>query len=383
MKHDRLKPAYFVLFFVFFLLVPSIMVYAGGSKALQAKLNECNDEVDTLQAQISQLELDNQSLKSQLDSLEARKAELESKIAQLEGRIAEKEEQIEAIEQEAPDPSIVSVTKEQIQQVEAEIIELKMKKGELEESIQQINREIAQLKSENYTLKSDNQTLKSDNQTLKSDNHALESENHKFQVENTMLSSRVQELSEEKEELEMALRIYEGIQEESMKLMDLAIERIHELLREEIRTGKVRVFKGRYGIVLDIVSEYMFETGSVEINDRSKIILSKITILLNELDGYFIGVLGNADSKPIITPSLKAKFPTNWELSSARGAAVTRYFLNEGNISPSRMVAMGLGEYWPIDNNDSEDGRGNNRRVDIILLPVDVVAAIVVGAEIK
>lgn len=369
MKHDRLKPAYFVLFFVFFLLVPSIMVYAGGSKALQAKLNECNDEVDTLQAQISQLELDNQSLKSQLDSLEARKAELESKIAQLEGRIAEKEGQIEAIEQEAPDPSIVSVTKEQIQQVEAEIIELKMKKGELEESIQQINREIARLKSEN--------------QTLKSDNHTLGSENHTLQVENTMLSGRVQELSEGKEELEMALRIYEGIQEESMKLMEFAIERIHELLREEIRTGKVRVFKGRYGIVLDIVSEYMFEMGSAEINNRSKIILSKITILLNELDGYFIGVLGNADSKPIVTPSLKAKFPTNWELSSARGAAVTRYLLNEGNISPSRMVAMGLGEYWPIDDNDSEDGRGNNRRVDIILLPVDVVAAIVVGAEIK
>lgn len=376
MKHDRLKPAYFVLFFVFFLLVPSIMVYAGGSKALQAKLDECNDEVDTLQAQISQLELDNQSLKSQLDSLEARKAELESKIAELEGRIAEKEGQIEAIEPEAPDPSIVSVTKEQIQQVEAEILELKMKKGELEESIQQINREIAQLKSENYTLKSENQTLKSDN-------HTLESENHTLQVNNTMLSTRIREITEEKEELEMALRIYEGIQEESMKLMELAIERIHELLREEIRTGKVRVFKGQYGIVLDVVSEYMFETGSVEINYSSKIILRKIAILLNELDGYFIGVLGNADSKPIITPSLKEKFPTNWELASARGATVTRYLLEKSKISPSRMVAMGLGEFWPIADNDSEKGRGNNRRVDIILLPVDVVAAIVVGAEIK
>ena len=97
----------------------------------------------------------------------------------------------------------------------------------------------------------------------------------------------------------------------------------------------------------------------------------------------FIGVLGNADSKPIITPSLKEKFPTNWELASARGATVTRYLLEKSRISPSRMVAMGLGEFWPIADNDSEKGRGNNRRVDIILLPVDVVAAIVVGAEIK
>lgn len=369
MKHKRLKPAYFVLLLVFFLLVPSLIAYAGGSKALQAKLDECSDEKDKLEAQVSQLESDNQSLKSQLESLEARKAALESKIAQLEGRIAEKEGQIEAIEQEAPDPSIVSVTKEQIQQVEAEIIELKMKKGELEESIQQINREIAQLKSENYTLKSEN--------------HTLESENHTLQVNNTMLSTRIQQITEEKEELEMALRVYEGIQKESMQLMEFAIKRIHELLREEIRTGKVRVFKGQYGIVLDVVSEYMFETGSVEINYSSKNILSKIALLLNELDGYFIGVLGNADSKPIITPSLKEKYSTNWELASVRGATVTRYLLEKSKISPSRMVAMGLGEFWPIDDNDSEKGRGNNRRVDIILLPVDVVAAIVVGAEIK
>lgn len=376
MKHKRLKPAYFVLLLVFFLLVPSLIAYAGGSKALQAKLDECSDEKDKLEAQVSQLESDNQSLKSQLESLEARKAALESKIAQLEGRIAEKEGQIEAIEQEAPDPSIVSVTKEQIQQVEAEIIELKMKKGELEESIQQINREIAQLKSENYTLKSENNTMKSENNTL-------ESENHTLQVNNTMLSTRIQQITEEKEELEMALRVYEGIQKESMQLMEFAIKRIHELLREEIRTGKVRVFKGQYGIVLDVVSEYMFETGSVEINYSSKNILSKIALLLNELDGYFIGVLGNADSKPIITPSLKEKYSTNWELASARGATVTRYLLEKSKISPSRMVAMGLGEFWPIDDNDSEKGRGNNRRVDIILLPVDVVAAIVVGAEIK
>jgi chemotaxis protein MotB len=127
----------------------------------------------------------------------------------------------------------------------------------------------------------------------------------------------------------------------------------------------------------------MFDVGSVDLTPRGRVILGKIAPLMEELDGYLIGIIGNADSKPIVTPALKKKYPTNWELSSHRGAAVVRFFLDEANVDPRRMIAMGLGEYQPIDTNLTVEGRSNNRRIDIVLLPIDAMAAIILGAEVK
>jgi chemotaxis protein MotB len=136
--------------------------------------------------------------------------------------------------------------------------------------------------------------------------------------------------------------------------------------------------------VVDISTEYMFDVGSVETNPQGKTILTKVARLLRDLSGnYFIGVLGNADSKPIVTPALKKRFPTNWELSAARGATVVRHLIDVSRLSPSKFVSMGLGEYQPIDTNKTIEGRGKNRRIDIALLPIDVLSAVIVGAEIK
>lgn len=363
MKQKQLKSVYFVFFLVMLLLLPSVLIHAMGGKELQADLDDCNQKVESLESESSQLKSENsqlksdkESLESTIDTLESEKADLQSKIAQLEIKIAQKDKEIENLIAEAPDLMIVTRTiEEKVQEKEAEIIELRIEKNELETSVREINQELAKLKSENRTIKTKNESL----------------------------TKQVKNLTDENEELLTTLEVYEGIQRETIELIDVVLERINELLYEEIRDGKVRVFKGTLGIVLDVVSEHMFDVGSVEINPGGKTILSKIGILLSELDGYLIGVIGNADNKPIVTPALKKMYPTNWELSAARGASVVRYFIDVSNVRASRLVSMGLGELWPIDTNKTDEGRGNNRRIDIVLLPIDVIAAVVIGAEIK
>jgi len=354
----------FVLVMVF--ILPSMLVYAGGNKALRNKLDECNGKVDELESETSKLKSDISGLESKISSLESERNRLRSQIAELESEIAAKEAEIEVLQaqlEEAPDPMIVAKTIEQkVQEKEAEIIELEMEKDELETEIARANREIAQANRELAELRSENRTI---------------------QRQNERLTLQVKDLEAENEELLEVLEIYEGIERESVELMDIILERINELLYEEIRDGKVRVFKGTLGIVLDVVSEHMFDVGSVKINDDGKRILGKIGTLLGEIDGYLIGVIGNADSKPIVTPSLKKQFPTNWELSAARGATVARYFIEVSGVSPTRFIAMGLGKFQPIDSNLTIEGRGNNRRVDLVLLPMDVLAAVIIGAQIK
>lgn len=362
------KTHFFVFIFVLVLVfvLPSMFVYAGGSKALRNKLDACNSKVEGLESETSKLKSDISGLESKISSLESERNRLRSQIAELESEIAAKEAEIEVLQaqlEEAPDPMIVAKTIEQkVQEKEAEIIELEMEKDELETEIAQANRELAQANRELAELRSENRTI---------------------QRQNERLALQVKDLEAENEELLEVLEIYEGIERESVELMDIILERINELLYEEIRDGKVRIFKGTLGIVLDVVSEHMFDVGSVRINKGGEQILGKIGTLLGEIDGYLIGVIGNADSKPIVTPSLKKQFPTNWELSAARGATVVRYFIEVSGVSPTRFISMGLGEFQPIDTNLTIDGRGNNRRVDLVLLPMDVLAAVIIGAEIK
>lgn len=358
----RKKLVYALLVFSL-LLVPVLAVYAGTPKSILDELDTCKVERTDLQKENADLKSEKDSLTGKVSSLEADKKKLEDRIASLERQIAQKEDEVGAIEDEARDMMIVSKTvEEKIQEQEAEIAELRMDKEEREA-------EITRLRTEKETLEDEKFKLESDVRQINIQITRLEAENEKLEREN--------------EEMETVLAEYERIQRKSQDLMDLALKRINQVLSEEIETGKVRVFKGTMGLVLDVTSEYMFDMGSVEINAGGRVILRKISGLLDELDGYLVGVVGNADSKPIITPSLKKRFPTNWELSAHRSAVIVRYLLSNSSVSPRRMVVLGLGEQQPIDSNLTTEGRGNNRRVDIVLLPIDVLSAVIVGAQIK
>ncbi len=77
-----------------------------------------------------------------------------------------------------------------------------------------------------------------------------------------------------------------------------------------------------------------------------------------------VRVEGHTDGVPIHT----VQFPSNWELSSARAAAIGRIVLDNGHVPPSQMAVEGLAEFHPVATNDTEVNRESNRRVDVIIL---------------
>lgn len=447
MERKRIRGVYVLVLIVLFLILPTLIAYAGGTKALKKQLQTCNDAKATLETEKTQLQSENDRLKSEVSQLQSRQRENEAKVAQLETQIADYEAliarwtaELEAYGLEAEEPTVIAKTVEEtLQQREAKIIELEadvkqmnqqleqakreseQAKRELEQAkreLEQAKRELEQVKREPEPVKRELEQTKRELDQSKRDLAQVkrdldqtkselaqkiselqttqkrleqimlqldksERELEQIRIASSLNEKTIEDLRAENEELLMALRVYEGIQDRTREMTDIAFERIQIVLRREIEAGQVRVFKGTLGITLDIVAEHMFNTGSVEINPLGKTVLGKIAPLLEGLDGYFIGVIGNADVRPIVTPALKKKYPTNWELSSARGAAVVRYILSRAKIDPDRMIAMGLGEFQPIDTSRTEEAYGNNRRVDIVLLPIDAMAAIVVGAEIK
>jgi chemotaxis protein MotB len=115
------------------------------------------------------------------------------------------------------------------------------------------------------------------------------------------------------------------------------------------------------GLVISLHEAGFFPSGSAEVRPSSVSILS---LLAATLPGNPLRVEGHTDNVPIHT----SQFATNWELSTTRATAIARILLDHGPIDPVNLSAAGYAEFHPVASNATEDGRTQNRRVDIILL---------------
>jgi chemotaxis protein MotB len=139
--------------------------------------------------------------------------------------------------------------------------------------------------------------------------------------------------------------------------------KIQSMLDGVSQAPDVSVGIDREGVVIRMSGSYLFDSGRAELKPNSLVVLdavaSEVRLLPNE-----IRVEGHTDSTPIDSP----RYPTNWELSSARALAVTRYLSESDGIAADRMMAAGFGEFRPLVPNDTREHRAQNRRVEIHLL---------------
>ncbi len=119
------------------------------------------------------------------------------------------------------------------------------------------------------------------------------------------------------------------------------------------------------GLVVSLREKLMFDSGKAEIYEEAKQILKDISKEIVDVPNN-VRIEGHTDDVPI-GPELKSKFPTNWELSTTRATNVTRYLLETLNFPPQRISSAGYGEYQPTVDNDTEEHKAMNRRVDIVV----------------
>jgi len=117
------------------------------------------------------------------------------------------------------------------------------------------------------------------------------------------------------------------------------------------------------GITIKIKDEVAFDSGSVQMKGEIKEVLDLIAALVKDLPNL-ISIEGHTDTIPIRS----AQFPSNWELSASRAAALVRYFVNQHQLSSERFSATGYGGERPLESNATPEGRSANRRVEIVIL---------------
>jgi chemotaxis protein MotB len=143
-----------------------------------------------------------------------------------------------------------------------------------------------------------------------------------------------------------------------------AFKSFAEKLRKMIDAGKLEVTTRQGRMIVKLPAEVLFASGSAQLSEAGHAPLKELAGVLKQFPDRRFMVGGHTDNVPI-GPS---NFKSNWELSTARAVTVTEFLASSG-VNPSRLTAAGYSEYDPIRPNATEAGRGENRRIEIVLLP--------------
>ena len=246
---------------------------------------------------------------------------------------------------------------------------LKAKEGEkaaLESELSKLKKENANLKS---MLEANKDELTKDLVSVKA--KLSEKEQKIKELENELKSKNAQ-ITEIKTEIsglskERSLAIEE--KDKAVAELKKTYTNLVDELKDEIKKGEIAVTQLRDKLSLSMVDKILFDSGSADVKKDGKKVLDRVAEILKKVADKQIRIEGHTDNVKI-GPRIAKKFPTNWELSNARATNVVRY-LQEKGVDPKLLSPAGYAEYKPIESNDTEEGKSKNRRIEIVLIPVD------------
>lgn len=143
-------------------------------------------------------------------------------------------------------------------------------------------------------------------------------------------------------------------------------EKLNQQLSTELKGDQVQIQQLQNQLKVTMVNEVLFSEGGWTLHAKGEEALAKIAPTLSQLSGQQIVVEGFTDNVPI-GAALRQRFPSNWELSSARATDVLRFLVAKG-VSANSISAQGFGDSRPVASNDTAAGRAKNRRVEIVIM---------------
>ena len=142
-------------------------------------------------------------------------------------------------------------------------------------------------------------------------------------------------------------------------------------LKNEIANGQIQVTQLKDKLTVNMVEKILFNSGSAKVKPEGMKVLDRVAEALKKVTDKAIRVEGYTDNVPL-SPKLRDQWPSNWELSASRATTVVRYLQEKDGLDPTHLIAAGFGEFHPVASNDTPEGRAQNRRIDIVLVPLDL-----------
>ena len=241
-------------------------------------------------------------------------------------------------------------------QLEADLADLQSKAQDLDASLEAKRKELQNTQQE---LDSTQGQLKATNAELSSTSERLENTKMSLMEASEVLTAKDEALKQKEEELRKA--------SEYMKRTNQLYDQLVGELKNELEANQVKVKEMKDGINVNLSEEILFPSGSAELNKSGQEVITRVSKKLAGKE-YQIIVVGFTDNIPI-RGNLAKRYPTNWELAGARAASVVR-LLEKTGVESKKLVATSYGENFPVASNETDEGRAQNRRIEIRLRPV-------------
>ena len=179
---------------------------------------------------------------------------------------------------------------------------------------------------------------------------------------NLQLSQNLKSLETDLDKKESIIQLHENV----IQLLDDTQKTIETSLKAQIASRDAEIVATQDKLKVILIDKILFDSGQVDINEQGKNLLRLIADSIRQHHDQNVVVEGHTDNVPL-GPELQKRFPSNWELSTTRAAAVARFLQEEGRVPAQQLSARGYSFYRPIASNDTEAGRHQNRRIEIIL----------------
>jgi len=144
-----------------------------------------------------------------------------------------------------------------------------------------------------------------------------------------------------------------------------AFRDLTEKFRSLVDTGKLKVTFRQGQMVLELPSGVLFSSGKAKLSSGGEAALQEILDVLKSFNNRRFLIAGHTDNIPVKS----RKFVNNWALSTARAVSVVLYMTDKAGFSATNLAAAGYGEFSPVGDNSTDEGRAQNRRIEIILVP--------------
>lgn len=203
--------------------------------------------------------------------------------------------------------------------------------------------------------------------------HKLEGFPAKLTAANDALSRALADNAKLNDQLAAMQKQVEDLEQQKMAVTQTA-KSLEDEMRMAMESKDVTISKLQGRLTVSILDRVMFDSGAAELNPAGEAVMRKMAAFMASHPTLKIHVIGHTDNIPI-RPEARSRFASNWELSSSRALAAVHFLTEHAGMDARRVGAVGYGEFRPVADNSTAEGRAKNRRIEIVILPDETIGA--------
>jgi chemotaxis protein MotB len=252
-----------------------------------------------------------------------------------------------------------------IQNLEKELQQLLEKQAELATRNDDLNQSLADALARNTALQQDLSRARADIDRLE---RVLSARSEQAGEAMAEMRRTIDDLENRNRELNQQVEQERIAREARIAQMKSTYDELVDKMESEIERGEITISELQGRLTVNMVERILFDSGKAEVKTAGLEVLQRVGSILKGVQDKDIRVEGHTDNIPI-SAALAKTFPSNWELSTARATDVVHFLQEKVGIDGQRMSACGFSQYQPVADNATAQGRAQNRRIQIVLVP--------------